>query len=44
MHFQEHNKKKAYWWNIAMANNNKGCFPLIALQCYTKHDVQPEGR
>ena len=23
-----------------MANNYKGCFPLIALQCYTKHDVQ----
>ena len=23
-----------------MANNNKGCFPLIALLCYTKHDVQ----
>ena len=23
-----------------MANNNKGCFPLIALPCYAKHDVQ----
>ena len=23
-----------------MAINNKGCFPLIALLCYTKHDVQ----
>ena len=27
-----------------MANNNKGCFPLIALLCYAKHDVQRQYR
>ena len=27
-----------------MVSNNKGCFPLIALLCYTKHDVQRQYR
>ena len=27
-----------------MAINNKGCFPLIALLCYTKHDAQRQHR
>ena len=28
----------------AITHNNKGCFPLIALLCYTKHDVQRQYR
>ena len=28
----------------AMAMNNEGCFPLIALLCYTIHDVQRKYR
>ena len=27
-----------------MAINNKGCFPLIALPCYAKHDAQRQYR
>ena len=27
-----------------MAINNKGCFPLIVLLCYTKYDVRRQYR